>query len=192
MIREFDFLTLSLKRLWYRPSGEAASHGSFYNTLIGGFLTLLALPAGAWAACLGQTFISCDTGDGNHLEVCIEPGAFTYAFGPRNAPDLTLREEMAAGTAQPWNGVGGSIWASVDFYNGKYSYEVWHSVERRDGAHLEAGVNVLRNGELLTALSCRPGSETVIAPAFTIEDAMDAAGFCRDTDTHTWRRGGCS
>lgn len=155
---------------------------------------LVLLPGLAQADCRGETFISCDTGKGRHLEVCILPdeAAFTYAFGPAAKPDLTLREDFAAKTAQPWNGVGRAIWASIAFRNGDYSYEAWHSFDRlTEDAPLEAGVNVMRDDALVASLSCQQGPGTVIAPLFTVEDRMTEAGYCYDRDSFEWRRGGC-
>lgn len=161
-------------------------------------LVLLALPGAALADCRGETLISCDIGDGRHLEVCIErgdspgEGAFTYAFGPRGRPELTLREEFAAGTAIPWSGVGRAIWEGVAFRSDGHVYEAWHSVDRlQEDPSLEAGVTILRGESFLASLSCGGGPGTVIAPLFTIQDAMAAAGFCRDPARHEWRRDGC-
>lgn len=161
-------------------------------------LALLGLPHAALAECGGVVLISCETGNGRHLEVCIEPGdfqgngAFTYAFGSKGQPDLTLRETFAAGTATPWSGVGRAIWESIAFRNDGHVYEAWHSVDRlTQDPTLEAGVNVLRGDDLLASLTCESGPGTVIAPLFTIHDAMAEAGFCRDLTRHEWRRGGC-
>ncbi|WP_287884675.1 MULTISPECIES: hypothetical protein [Paracoccus] len=161
-------------------------------------LVLILAASVALADCRTETLISCDIGDGRHLEICIEPGdfqgegAFTYAFGPKGRPELTLRETFAAGTASPWSGVGRAIWESVAFRNDGHVYEAWHSVDRLDeDMPLEAGVTILRGEAFLAALSCKSGPATVIAPLFTIQDAMAAAGFCRDLNRHEWRRGSC-
>lgn len=161
-------------------------------------LALLCLPHAVLADRNGEVLISCDTGNDRHLEVCIEPGdsqgngAFTYAFGRKGQPDLILREEFSAGTAMPWSGVGRAIWESVAFRNDGHVYEAWHSLDRlTEDAPLQAGVNVLRGEELLASLTCESGPGTVIAPLFTIHDAMAEAGFCRDLSRHEWRRGGC-
>ncbi len=161
-------------------------------------LALLCLPNGALADCGGEVLISCDTGNGRQLQVCVESGdfrgegAFTYAFGPMGQPELTLREEFSAGTAIPWSGVGRAIWESVGFRNNGHVYEAWHSLDRlTEDAPLKAGVNILRGEELLASLTCESGPGTVIAPLFTIYDAMTAAGFCRDPSRHEWRRDNC-
>lgn len=161
-------------------------------------LALILLPTSTLANCGGETLISCDTGDGRRLEVCIEPEAFpgeeafTYAFGPAGQPELTLREAFAAGTATPWSGIGRAIWEGIAFRNAGHVYEAWHSVDRlEENARLEAGVNILRGEELLASHSCAGGPGTVIAPLFTVQDAMAAAGFCRDPTRHEWRRDGC-
>lgn len=162
-------------------------------------LTALALtpPLSARADCAQGTVISCDTGDGLWLEVCVEPGdapgagAFTFAFGPKGAPETTLREEMAAGTATPWPGIGMTIWEEVGFRDGDLVHRAYIAVDRQDDAEMRAGVVVSRGDEPLSRHACLPGPDTVIAPAFAIEDAMRAAGYCRDFARQTWRRGGC-
>lgn len=152
------------------------------------FLILLPLPA--MAQCPQQTFVSCPVGGGDWLEVCIGGGGFTYAFGPRQAPELALAVPMAAGTVTPWPGVGSAIWSSVGFPNGGYTYEVWSSVDRNpDAPNPQGGVNVLRGDDLLAQFTCEPG--TVSTPAFTLEDAMAGAGFCWDLETRAWLQGQC-
>lgn len=154
----------------------------------------LLLPPAALADCPGQTLISCEVDNGGFLEVCIEPGdagGFTYRFGPRDRPELTLREAFSAGTAIPWSGAGRAIWEGVAFHNGDHVYEAWHSLDRlsRD-PRLEAGVTILREGAVLAILHCKDG-QADIAPVFAIQDAMAAAGYCRDPGRHEWRREGC-
>lgn len=151
-------------------------------------LALGALPA--LAACPGQTFVSCPVGGGRWLEVCIGAEGFTYAFGPRAAPELRLSVPMAAGTVTPWPGVGRAIWASVAFANGGHVYEVWSAIDRlTEGGAPTAGVNVLRGEALLARIECHPG--TAPAAAFVLEDAMAAAGWCWGIEAQRWRRGGC-
>lgn len=161
-------------------------------------LAFALFPGVALADCRGETFISCDIGNGQHLEVCIEPeelpgrGAFTYAFGRRDDPELTLREDFASGTVAPWSGVGRAIWGSISFHNDGYVYETWHSFDRlEEGSPLEGGVNILHDKTFLASLSCKPGPGNVIAPLFTLEDTMAAAGYCHDPEHREWRRGNC-
>ncbi len=153
-------------------------------------LALLAPPA-AMAACASQTIVSCPIGE-RRLEVCLEPSdppAFSYAYGPPGAPELTLRAPLSAGTVMPWTGVGRSLWEAVAFRSGDYRYEVWHSIDRlTEDAPLEAGVTVLKGETLLASLTCRPGPGTTIAPIFALSDAMTEAGWRWDLDARTWRR----
>ncbi|SFI63671.1 hypothetical protein [Albimonas pacifica] len=153
-------------------------------------LALLA-PSSAAAACAGETVVSCPIGE-RRLEVCLEasdPPAFTYAYGPPGAPELTLREPLSAGTVMPWTGVGRSLWEAVAFRAGAYRYEVWHSLDRlTEDAPLEAGVSVLKGERLVASLTCRPGPGTVVAPIFTLSDAMIEAGWRWDLDARAWRR----
>lgn len=151
----------------------------------------LLLPPAALADCPGQTLISCEVENGGFLQVCIEPGGFTYRFGPKDRPELTLREAFSAGTAIPWSGAGRAIWEGVAFRNGDHVYEAWHSLDRlsRD-PRLEAGVTVLREETVLAILQCKDG-QADIAPIFAIQDAMAAAGYCRNPGRHEWQREGC-
>lgn len=153
------------------------------------FLALLPLPA--MAACPQDTFLSCPVDGGEWLQVCINADSFTYAFGPRDRPDLSLTVPMSAGTVAPWPGVGSAIWSSVGFTNGGYTYEVWASVDRNpDDANPQGGVNVLLGDSLLAQRSCAPGSVTT--PAFMLEDAMAAAGWCWNLDARRWGRAPCN
>lgn len=156
---------------------------------------MVLLPAAAQAACPAETFLSCPVEGGKQVEVCIQPGnfagdgSFTYTFGPAEKPELDLSVPMAAGTVTPWSGVGRAIWASVGFPNAGYRYEVWHSFDRLDeDSGLEAGVNVLQGEDVVAQLVCEGGE---IAPVFTLEDAMAAAGYCWDLDESGWGRGDC-
>lgn len=159
-------------------------------TVLSRALALCLLPLPAMADCPGQTFLSCPVDGGRWLEVCIGADAFTYAFGPRSAPDLALSVPMAAGTVAPWPGVGSAIWSSVGFPNAGYVYEVWSSVDRNpDNANPQGGVNVMQGDTMLAQITCQPG--TVTSPAFMLEDAMAAAGWCRNLDAQRWQRGGC-
>jgi hypothetical protein len=155
-------------------------------------LSIVALlPLPAWATCPQDTFLSCPVDGTNRLEVCIGNGAFTYAFGPAGRPDLSLSEPMAAGTVAPWPGVGSAIWSSVSFRNGAYTYEVWASVDRNpDDANPQGGVNVLQGESMIAQRTCLPG--TVTAPAFMLEDAMAAAGYCWNLDARVWGRAPCN
>lgn len=164
--------------------------------IISAIFALTLFPATSLADCTGETFISCDTGMGRYLEVCIQPGdlpgkgAFTYRFGTGDNPELTLREDFTARTVTPWSGVSRTIWESVTFRNDGYSYEVWHSFDRlEEDASLEAGVTIMRDEGILAEIACEPGSKTYISPIFTLADAMMAAGYC--LERHVWRLEGC-
>lgn len=164
--------------------------------IIPAILASLLVPETALAECAGETFISCNTGMGRYLEVCIQPGdrpgkgAFTYRFEAGGKPELTLREDFSARTVTPWHGVGRAIWGSVAFRNNGYSYEAWHSFDRlEESSVLEAGVTIMRDEEFLSTVTCEPGPGTYIAPLFTLEDAMTAAGYCLERDK--WRLEDC-
>lgn len=153
-------------------------------------LVLAVLPLPAMADCRQQTFLSCPVGGNDRLEVCIDTGSFSYAFGPTGAPELRLSVPMAIGPVTPWPGVGSAVWSAVSFTNGGYTYEVWSSVDRNpDAANPQGGVNVLRGEAMLAQFTCLPG--TVSAPAFVLEDAMAAAGYCWNFEVRAWNMGKC-
>lgn len=56
---------------------------------------------------------------------------------------------------------------------------------------MEGGITVLLDEVPIASLSCKPGPETVIAPMFTLQDAMTDSGYCRDPERHEWRLDGC-
>ena len=83
-------------------------------------------------------------------------------------------------------------WEGIGFRNDDHIYEAWHSLDRlQQDPRAEAGVTILRDGVYLATLRCKDGRHADIAPLFTIQDAMAAAGYCRDPTRNEWRREGC-
>ncbi|MCX7643989.1 MAG: hypothetical protein N2Z62_01680 [Rhodobacteraceae bacterium] len=149
--------------------------------------TLAAAPALACGK--GEVVLSCAVDGGRRLEVCALADRFTYRFGPPGAPELALEVPMSAGTVTPWPGVGRAISSSVGFPVDGYLYEVWTSVERAPvAAEPWGGVVVSRGAAEVARRDCLPG--TVEGPAFVLEDAMAAAGWCWDRSALLWRRDG--
>ena len=150
-------------------------------------LVLAALcPAAVYAGCAGDTFLDCTVENGKQLRVCIGDTDFTYAFGPPDQPDIALSVPIADGTATPWPGIGGSIWSSIAFPADGFVYETWTSVQKDDGGDPPSGgVTVLKDGETVAALTCVSGT---VSPAFTMEDALDARGWCWNFDAGLWQR----
>lgn len=147
-------------------------------------LLLLTLASPAQAACQGDTAFSCQIGT-KTLEVCYWRGSLIYAFGPDNAPELTIAQPLETAAYTPWPGVGRAIWESVAFQNQGTTYEVWSSFDRLDEtAVLEGGVHVLEGDTLLATLTCNTGS---VAPTlFAISDLKAGIGQCWDFDTQAW------
>lgn len=148
----------------------------------------LFLPLAAHAACDGETYLDCTVENGRQLQVCIGADAFTYRFGPAEAPELELSVPIAEGTATPWPGVGGAIWSYIGFPVDGHVYEVWTSIDRNDADDApppSGGVNVLKGDETVAALTCQSGT---VSPAFTLEDALDARGWCWNYDSLEWLR----
>ncbi len=151
-------------------------------------IAALLLPLPAAAACNGTTLISCTIKGTDTLEVCLSGDDLTYAYGPKGAaPDLTLREPLARGTYTPWNGIGRSMWDSITFTNGEYTYEVYASFDRLDeNAITEQGVSILKNGNFVTTLTCDPARGMTLFD--NLSDQMGARGYCWNRDSFVWAR----
>jgi hypothetical protein len=148
-------------------------------------LLLLALAASpAQAACQGDTAFSCQIG-AKTLQVCYWKGALIYAFGPENAPELTIAQPLETADYTPWPGIGRAIWDSVAFTNQGTTYDVWTAFDRLDeNAVLEGGVNVLEGDTLLATLTCDRGS---VATALDTVGILKAGiGQCWDHESLTW------
>lgn len=122
----------------------------------------LMLSAGtAFATCsrTDATFVSCPVeGSGKWLEVCAEDWGAVYRYGLLGRPELELTEPYGALDYEPWPGVGRSIWETVTFYNGAYSYSVYISVDRMDeNVAPEGGVAVRKGEEVVASLTCAEG-----------------------------------
>jgi hypothetical protein len=148
----------------------------------------LLFPLPAFAACNGTTLVSCPIKGTQWLEVCLNGDDLTYAYGRiGRAPDLALREPLANGTYRPWNGIGRSMWESITFTNAEYTYEVFASFDRLDeNAITEQGVSVLKNGSLVTTLTCDPALGMTLFD--NLYDQMGARGYCWNRDTFAWAR----
>jgi hypothetical protein len=148
----------------------------------------LLFPLPAFAACNGTTLVSCTIKGSNQLEVCLTGDDLTYAYGPTGVlPDLALREPLANGTYRPWNGIGRSMWESITFTNAEYTYEVFASFDRLDeNAITENGVSILKNGSLVTTLTCDPARGMTLFD--NLYDQMGARGYCWNRDTFAWAR----
>jgi hypothetical protein len=149
----------------------------------------LLAPTAAFAACPGETLLSCPTG-GKQLELCLNGDSLTYSFGPKGAPELTLTKKVRDVTYNPWPGVGSAIWDSVVFNNGEIAYEVWTSFERDpDNTLTEGGVNVLNGEELVATLTCAKGS--VEKDLMRVWEAKEAAGQCWNFEKIVWQDAPC-
>ncbi|MGL4234572.1 hypothetical protein [Tabrizicola sp.] len=118
-------------------------------------VTLLAA-APAHAACKADLEVfSCKIGK-KTVEVCYWKDNLTYSYGTASKTEMFLTN----GIFTPWPGIGSSIWQSVAFSNKGYTYEVWSSVERNPATTkgVQAGVNVLKGGNLQAQLNCTPGT----------------------------------
>jgi hypothetical protein len=146
-------------------------------------LTLLAaFPA--HAACQGETALSCQIGK-KVLDVCLSGSDVTYAFGPNGKPELKLSVPTAKADYRPWNGIGRYMGDAMAFENDGITYEVWYSVDRLEDEHrLDAGINIVENGELVAQLTCDQGS--IDQRLDIIYSAKEAVGQCWNYETQAW------
>lgn len=118
--------------------------------------TLFASSAYATCAAGSKTLFSCTTAKGKQIEVCDAGKTITYAFGsPQGKPEIALSVLRKEATTFQWAGLGRYLSYSVDIPNGKTTYSVFHGMDRISKAHdVEAGVNVLTNGDLVATVKC--------------------------------------
>ena len=139
------------------------------------------------AACAPLDLVlDCPIGS-KHLTACVGNGAFEYAFGPKDAPELALTVPLDEVAASPWPGVGRSIWEDIAFANNDVTYRVWIAFDRlvENGAS-DGGVQVEQAGRVIAELQCQEDKAEI--GIFAIADAMAAAGFCVDPEQRVYTR----
>ena len=136
------------------------------------FCPAIALADGPCAALSGETIFHCQIqGSTKALTVCERPdGAFHYAYGRANDPDLTLDRTVADLAYRPWNGVGFSYWASLTFENEGYRYEVWFDAIKDGSQPVTGGVHIYAPG--VDQAGGRPTAEQVCRTG-TVETRLD-------------------
>ena len=110
-----------------------------------------------YAVCEGsKTLFFCNTQKGNkQIVVCDSDKTIDYSFGKAAKPDVTVKVARDVASTRQWDGMGGSIFYSVDIPNKSAVYNVFWSANRNDEAHgVEAGVNVFVDKKLKTTLKC--------------------------------------
>lgn len=161
-------------------------------------LILVGLSANsAWADCrLGEeVFLTCDIRDSAKvLSVCHDDEVASYRFGLRGeVPELEISSAISDVLLVPWPGFGRTIWEEIHFKNEGHNYMVYAAVHREypedENAdiivHVEGGVEVSKDDEMVVALSCKTGS--VDFPWGTgIYDAKTELGLCFDKHETAW------
>jgi len=116
--------------------------------------------ATSWAGCDhgSQTLFSCTTSSVKQIELCDAGETIQYSFGKVHAkPDLVLSVPRSQASTYQWQGFGRDHTYSVHVPNGKTAYEVFNSDDALDPKHaLNAGVNVLVNGDRVATVQCSP------------------------------------
>ena len=151
----------------------------------------------AWADCLlgEEVFLTCDIRDSaKALSVCHTDEIASYRFGPKgNAPELEINSPLSDVLLVPWPGFGRTIWEEIHFENAGHNYMVFAAIQREYPddenediiVHIEGGVEVTKNDDLIVALSCEKGS--VDFPwSSGIYDIKTALGQCFDKQETAW------
>lgn len=127
------------------------------------FAALVGMPtvayAGDYCTIDGSERFACTLKNGQKfVEVCdafwIDDFTASYGFmTPGQEPEMSLTQDMASMTYEPWNGMGNTPWASVTFTaeDHLHRYRVWYQGE-------DGGITVLKGAEELATLDCDPGT----------------------------------
>jgi len=100
-----------------------------------------------------KTIFSCMTEKGKRIELCDGGGKITYTFGPPNEPELTLKVDRAVATTNQWEGIGSSMYYSVNLKNGKTNYSVFTNADK-NSQEFTAGVDVSNSVKSLAVVKC--------------------------------------
>ena len=120
----------------------------------------LLLSQMALATCLSgaETLFFCNTQKANkQIELCDAGKTINYSFGKKGQkPELAIAVPRSAASTFQWQGIGRWMSYSVNVPNAEHVYNVFWGVDRLEEKHpIEAGVNVEKNGELLTTIYCK-------------------------------------
>lgn len=153
-------------------------------------VVFVVLAAPAWADCGvdGTVLVACDIENStNQLETCLMGDTVTYAFGPKDAPDLSLTRHVRDVDVVPWPGVGRWIWEEFTLTNGAYSYAVHYSFERNpENMAIGGGVTVRQGETVLVELECASASVNFSGFPSPVFDAKIAAGQAWDSKANAW------
>lgn len=148
----------------------------------------LLCPTMAFAACQGETLVSCPIG-AKQLQVCNESDQLTYSFGPPGAPELQLASRPQDAYT-PWNGISRTLWETITFTNRDVTYEVVFSFDRMaENAMPVWGVTVLQGSDIAASLTC--DSQAANIPFDGLYDQITATGLCWNRDAAQWQTGTC-
>lgn len=128
--------------------------------ILGAGICSLLLTNAVWAACPrgAETLFFCNTQKANkQIELCDAGKTINYSFGKKGQkPELAIAVPRSAASTFQWQGIGRWMSYSVNVPNAEHVYNVFWGVDRLEEKHpIEAGVNVEKNGELLTTIYCK-------------------------------------
>lgn len=115
-------------------------------------MALAACPSGT------ETLFFCNTQKAKkQIELCDAGKTINYSFGKKGQkPELAIAVPRSAASTFQWQGIGRWMSYSVNVPNANYVYNVFWGVDRLEEKHpIEVGVNVEKNGELLTTIYCQ-------------------------------------
>ncbi len=126
---------------------------------------------------------SCMTNNHKAIRVYVKNGLLHYEFGvPNNAPEMSLAIPPGKADISLWSGVGRYESYSIGFANGNTIYSVfWSHDKLSDKGGVEAGVNVERNGSILTTVNCGNQADIFYDTDKLIDQTNNLAGVAETT-----------
>lgn len=126
-------------------------------------LTACFASTSVMAACPsnGKTIFHCTTNKNYVLQLCDQGKNIHYSFGKaRQTPEMALAVARHKAKTWQWHGAGRTESYSVSVPNGNTTYRVFSSFDKID-MQSSSGVEVERNGKLLTTIYCNENKPMV-------------------------------
>ncbi len=119
-------------------------------------LALCCASPALYATCnsVKNTIFQCTTHNHKVIQLCDHNKNIQYSFGKaKQPPELSIAVNRSQTRTWQWHGFGRSETYSVTVPNGKTLYRVFSSFDKIEQKHY-AGVEVEKNGQLLTTVYC--------------------------------------
>ncbi|WOE32277.1 MULTISPECIES: hypothetical protein [unclassified Acinetobacter] len=116
-------------------------------------LTMIsALSTGALA---NSSIFECTTTNHKTIKLSTKKNSISYSFGQKGSPDLLISIPKSKASTYQWQGFGRYENYAINVPNGNTTYRVFHGFDKINQT-IEAGVEVIQNGNLLVTIYCSP------------------------------------